>query len=390
MSGPLAGTRVLELANFTAGPLCGELLAQLGAEVIKVEPPGGEQLRRLPYRVDGTSYLFHINNAGKRCVTANIKDEHGRGLVLDLAAKCDVFIENFAPGALDRAGLGYATLRDLGEHLIYCSLNGFGSNAPFSDKRAYDTVVQGLSGLISLTGRSAKGPLKIGPSIADLMGAVACTTAVTAAIYHQRATGQGQRIEMALYDVAVWLTEEVWPGVLAAAGDGGAPTERQARDTYDAMDGLVAIAVETDEHWDALCGVLGMRGVFDGAQYGTGAGRAPWPPEVEGRLQLWAGERTAAEAAAALQEAGVPAAPVLELAQIPGDPHVRAREMVVELPVGDGGSMLMPGSPFRLSETPGAIERPAERPGQSNADIYGAVLGLSGPELETLAAQGAI
>lgn len=364
MPGALSGIRAVEFTSFTAGPLCGELLAQLGADVIKIEPPGGDGLRKLGNRIGDSSYLYHLNNAGKRSVVADIRSEAGRTFALDIIRSADVVIENFAPGVLKARGLDYEAVARVNPQIVYCSVNGFGSSGPLSNERAYDVVVQGLCGLISLSGERGGRPVKIGPSIVDMMGATVASSAVMAALYHRRRTGEGQRIDLAMYDVGAWLTAEVWP--LALAGIDTPPVGSFHRfewpqNTYDTKEGVLAIAVETDDQRTALARIVGAQPPPDGWRRGD----ANWLDEA---VAAWATERTCGDAVAICQAAGVPAAPVLELDAVVKQAHLRARNMLVEIS-GPSPAALMFGSPFKMSATPGHVSSLAEPAGTSTEAV---------------------
>jgi crotonobetainyl-CoA:carnitine CoA-transferase CaiB-like acyl-CoA transferase len=364
MTGALSGIRAVEFTSFTAGPLCGELLAQLGAEVIKIEPPDGDNLRKLGNRIDDSSYLYHLNNAGKRSVVADIRSAAGCAFALDIIKSADVVIENFAPGVLKARGLDYEAASKVNPQIVYCSVNGFGSSGPLSNERAYDVVVQGLCGLISLSGEKGGRAVKIGPSVVDMMGAAVASSAITAALYHRRRTGKGQRIDLAMYDIGAWLTSEVWP--LALNGVATLPLGNQHRfdwpqNTYDAQDGLLAVAVETAEQRTALSRILGVAPPTDGWSRGD----AKW---LDRALTDWARNKTCGDAVAICQASGVPAAPVLELDAVVKQAHLQARGMLVEV-AGRDAMALMFGSPFKMSVTPGQVSSLAEPVGASTDTI---------------------
>lgn len=392
MSGALDGVRILEFTSFTAGPLCGEFLCQLGAEVLKVEPLDGDAVRRLGYPVDGSSYLFHINNAGKRSLTVNIKTEKGRDIILQLARNADVLLENVAPGSLERLGLGYGAVSAINPRIVYCSLSGYGYTGPMAGRRSYDVVVQGLTGMVGLTGHGGH-PVKVGPSITDLMAASAAAAAITMALYHQQRTGTGQRIDMSLYDVGAWLSQEAWPSVLADGRQpplvGNAHRFLGPQNVYPAVDGPVAVAVETDEQWRRLCGLAGRPDLAGSPDLASGCDRAGSTAADEA-VGAWVRGMTVEAVVSACQSAGVPAAPYMELPAAADDPGLRGRGAVVEVRHAGAGAVRLPGSPFLMSRTPGRVTRSAERLGASNAAVLGGLLGYSAREIEALAREGVI
>jgi crotonobetainyl-CoA:carnitine CoA-transferase CaiB-like acyl-CoA transferase len=387
----LAGVRVLEVASYTAGPLTCELLAQLGAEVIKVEPPWGDHIRTVPYRVGAEPHIFHFNNAGKRCVTADVKKEAGRDLVLRLAERSDVYVENFAPGAMERYGLGYEEVRAVAPEIIYGSLNGFASVGPLSGKRAYDAMIQGLAGIVGLTG-PYETPVKVGPSVADVTSAIACATALTAAIYDQQRTGRGQRVEMAMFDLVAWLTHRVWSYLLGGERpphrDGNRDYFAAPQNLFEASDGPFVVAVESDEQWRALADLIGRRDWSEEARFRDVARRRSGQDEIDAAIQHWADGRARQEIVDACQARGIPAAPVLNLDDVVDQPQLAARGAWVELPDISGEHVLrLPNSPYRMSRSPGRIERCGEPVGASTREVY-RELGCSEQELDAWAEQG--
>ena len=361
MSAALGGIRVVEFSSYTAGPLCGSLLAQLGARVVKVEPPDGDQLRRLGNQIDGVSYLFHINNGGKQSVVADLKCAEGRAVAGELVADADVVLENFSPGTLERYGLGYASIRAANPGVVYCSVNGFGGSGPRRDQRAYDVVIQGLAGLVSLSGHDSLHPVKAGPSIVDTMGAVVATSAIIAALIHRRRTGQGQALDIAMYDVAVWLTVDAWPQLLTGKVPGpvgSASRYGQWQDLFPSADVPVVIAAHDPASREALrvlCGSADGEGMDDTA--------------LREAVRNWCAARPAAEVTARCRSAGVAVSPVLGLEEVARDPYFRQRGVIVERPTSDGTRAPISGSPLRMSRTPGVAQGFAEPVGASTEAV---------------------
>lgn len=359
MKGALEGVRVVEFSSFTAGPLCGELLAQLGADVVKIEPPGGDHLRRLAVQFGGMSYLYHINNAGKRSVVADLKQGEGRKLASDLAADADVVLENFAPGTLERYGLGYADLRRENPGLVYCSVNGFGRSGPLRNERAYDVVTQGLAGIISLTGYEAQ-PVKVGPSIVDMMGAVVGASSIIAALLHRSRTGEGQAVELAMYDVATWLTAEAWPALLSAGLPGPIGSRSRSiawQGVFATCDAYVVLAVTCAAQRAALSSMVNATGDVASDEPLTEAVRA------------WCGARLAAEVVGLARLAGIVAAPILTAADVATHPQFVERGIIVERTDCQGRRGTTLGSAFRMTQTPGVAHGFAEPVGASTDQI---------------------
>ena len=214
MKAPLSGVRVLELSAYTTGPLSARYLSNLGAEVLKVEPLKGESIRGFAYKIDGVSYIFHVHNLNKRGLAIDTMVADGKEALLDLVRKVDVLIENFAYGRMQSWGLSYEELSAINPKLVYCSLSGFGHDGPYRDMRAFDTVIQGMSGVMSLTGTADYPPTKIGVSSADNVGAAAGTMAIVGALHHRRRTGCGQHINISMHDVQGWMSSAIWAYLL--------------------------------------------------------------------------------------------------------------------------------------------------------------------------------
>ncbi|PPR59263.1 MAG: Acetyl-CoA:oxalate CoA-transferase, partial [Alphaproteobacteria bacterium MarineAlpha4_Bin2] len=261
MSAPLANVRILELSAYTTGPLAARYLSNLGAEVVKVEPLKGESVRHFAYKVDGVSYIFHVHNVNKRGVAIDSTKDRGRDLIYGLVRKSDVLIENFTFGRMHSWGLGYDDLKSINSGLIYCSLSGFGHNGPYRNMRAFDTVIQGMTGVMSLTGAADFPPTKIGVSSADNVGAAAGAIAIVAALNYKRRTGKGQHINISMHDVQGWLNSSAWPWLdtpEGAARDGNHHPAVAPQNLYETRDGLLAIEVETQTQLNAVTDLLDL------------------------------------------------------------------------------------------------------------------------------------
>jgi crotonobetainyl-CoA:carnitine CoA-transferase CaiB-like acyl-CoA transferase len=362
----LEGVVVVEVGAYGAGPLGTRFLAELGAEVIKVEPPDGDPIRHFLPNIHGVSYPYHFYNLNKRGVRLDLKSAQGRAQLRRLLARADIFLENLAPGTLEAWGLGPEALRRDFPQLVCCSVSGFGHSGPYRGLRAYDTTIQAMSAVMAMTGRPERGPTKVGLSIADLMGPTAACAAMLAALYERRATGRGQHVDIAMMDVMAWSTQSAWPAYFA---DGIVPTAIGnahpalcPHDTYATRDGRVALAVERDAPWRALVAALGAALPLP-AGLATPS-RLAQRARIDALIGAWAAERDTADAVATLQAAGVPSAPVLEIGQAVVAAHTRERSLVVEVPDASGRPMRVIQSAFRLSRTPGRMHAGGPLPGQ--------------------------
>ena len=392
--GPLAGIRVLEFASRTSVPLAGRLMADLGAEIVKIEPAKGDALRGAGQRLGDSSYLFHINNAGKRSVVIEPTDPQGRQLVLDLVAHADVFIENLAPGSLQKLGLGYEALKTANPRILYCSVNGFGERSSYGGKRALDTVVQAACGLMYMTGYSDHFPVKLGISAIDLTTATAVMAAVLAGLRERRATGVGSHIDLAMADIGVWMTQSRWPQILCAGEHpirlGNRSHASAPHDLYPTRDEVwVAIAVETQTQWQVLVELIN-RPELQAAELDDASERLRQRDRIDEAIGRWTGSQTAQAVAELCQGNGVPASVVRDLAGLASDANVSTRHMIVSLNHPAAGTVRLLGNPLALSRTPPVIAQPAPLLGQHTQEILSGWLGLPSDQIAALAAAGTI
>ena len=371
---PLAGLKVVELARILAGPWAGQILGDLGADVIKVEAPEGDDTRQWgpPFitrdGVDGTdrsAAYFHGANRGKSSVTADFRTPEGQKTVRDLIADADILIENFKVGGLAKYGLDYASLSAINPRLIYCSITGFGQTGPYAHRAGYDYIIQGMSGLMSVTGATEGQPQRVGIAVADLFTGVYSATAILAAVEHRHRTGLGQHIDMALLDVAVSVMANQAMNYLTT----GEPPTRTGNEhpnlvpyaVFDCADGWIIIATGNDSQYQRLCRVLGLDGLAHAPDYLINADR------IRNRVALTAALSAATrgwrrdDLLAALEAQVVPAGPINDMKDVFNDPQVIARGLQIDL---DG----IPGVrlPVVFSESKLAPGRPAPRLGQDN------------------------
>jgi len=374
MTAPLKGVKVLELARILAGPWAGQSLADLGAEVIKVEAPQGDDTRKWgpPFVERGediSASYFHSCNRGKKSITADFRTEEGRARVLALAAEADVLIENFKLGGLKKYGLDYDSLKAVNPGLIYCSITGFGQTGPYAHRAGYDYIIQGMSGVMSVTGAPEGQPQKVGIAVTDILTGLYSVNAILAALHLRGQTGQGQHIDMSLLDVATafmanqamnYLTTGTAPQRIGNAHQNLTPYQ-----VFDCADGYIIIATGNDPQYQRLCGTLGLDDMATAPEFLTNAARIANRDEMTRRLTEATLQRSKAELLAACEAEGVPAGPINDLAEVFADPQVQARGMQIEL---DG----VPGvrAPYRFSDAEVAMDRPAPKLGEDD-DLAG-------------------
>ena len=372
---PLEGIVVLDCSQVMAGPFCTLLLADMGADVIKVEKPqGGDETRRMgPPFINGWSAAFLAINRNKRGICLDLRAEEGRTVFKRLVERADVVVENFRPGAMDRLGLGYQELGKLKPSLIYCSISGFGQTGPYRERGGFDLVAQGMSGLMSVTGIPDGPPVKVGVPITDLTAGMYGAYGVLSAYIHRLRTGEGQLVDTSLLEAGMaytfwessvyFATGEV-PGPLGSAHRLAAP--------YQALrtkDGHVTIGAATQSTWEALCRAIGREELLDDPRFATSGHRKGLEKELAGLLEQTFGMETTHHWLKLLDAAGVPAGPINNLEQAYSDPHVRAREMLVELTDPDLGTLKNIGIPVKLSRTPGRIRHRAPSLGEHTGEV---------------------
>lgn len=407
MSGALSHIRVLDLSRVLAGPWCGQILGDLGAEVIKVEKPGaGDDTRHWgpPYIKDAEgndsreAAYFQSANRNKQSLTLDFTQPEGQRLVRELVAQCDVLLENFKVGGLAAYGLDYASLKAINPKLIYCSITGFGQTGPYAKRAGYDFMIQGLGGLMSLTGRpegeEGAGPMKVGVALTDILTGLYATVGVLAALNQREQSGIGQHIDVALLDVQVaclanqamnYLTTGVFPKRLGNAHPNIVPYQ-----DFPSADGNFILAVGNDGQFRKFCEVAGIAGLADDPRYATNKARVANRAELIPQLRQATVFKTTAQWIALLEAAGVPCGPINDLQQVFADPQVQSRGLSFDLPNALGSRTPQVASPLRLSDTPVAYHSAPPLLGQHTDALLQRVLGMSEGQIAALREAGVI
>jgi len=394
MSGPLAGVTVLELAQIMAGPTCGLMLADLGADVIKVERvPGGDDTRRMDRpSVKGESASFMAMNRNKRGIALNLKLPAAQAALKRMAARSDVVTENYRKGTMEKLGLGYEALRAVNPAIIYCSISGYGRTGPYAEKGGYDLIAQGMSGLMGVTGEAGRAPVKSGGPVCDINAGLLGALGVVSAYVHRLKTGEGQLIDTSLFEAGIqqlywqaaihFATGEV-PGPTGSAHILSAPYQ-----AFRAADGWLNIGGANQANWERMCRVLGARDWLEDPRFRSNADRMKnldaLVPLMNARLK----DRQVDDLIKALEAEGVPCGRINSIADVATDPQALAREMVVELEHPRAGRTRALGLPIKLSRTPGKVSRPAPVLGQHTREVLGE-FGFSAAEVDALVGSGA-
>jgi formyl-CoA transferase len=391
----LEGFTVLELGQVYNVPYCALLLAHLGADVIKIEPPIGEPARHRAGGQDATPFV--MLNSGKRSVRLDLKTAAGREVLLKLAARADVVVENYRAGVLDKLGLSYDILQKANPRLVVASGRGFSRRGPYKHLAAMDLTVQAMTGVMAATGFADQPPVKAGPAIADFLGGVHLLAAILAALLQREQTGQGQHVEVAMQDA---MLPALASNLGALLDSKGTLPERTGNrhgglalcpyNTYPATDGWVAIFCATDRQWLSLCDVLERPDLKTDPSLQTNPGRAKRMQEIDAIVSEWTGARQRVDCLAVLGEAGIPAAPVKSLQEVVDDEQVAASGMLRTLEHPRRGTVRVFGSPLHLADSPQPTLHVAPALGEHTRQVLHELLGASEVELDELHAQGAI
>ncbi len=396
LSGPLAGMRVLEATTTWAGPMCGCLLADFGADVIKVELPDGEISRTIPPFLPDTnppiSNMHATVNRNKRSLSLDLRKPEGRDIFLKIAALSDVVLENFRPGTMDKWGVGYDAVRKVKPDVIYTSISGFGQFGPDHDRAGYDTLAQAASGFMSLNGNREGAPVRAATALCDDLAGMHGALATLAALSHRQRTGEGQHIDVALLDSILFQSN----GMLTLAAL-GVPLQRWGNESpyampanvYACRDGHFRLAVVLDSHWKVLARLIGRPDLAENSEFALQANRFTHREEVNAIIADWCRSRSVDEVLPLFIKEGVAAAPVRTYDQAAQDPHVRERDMLQETRQADGSAVPITGPAAKFSRTPTRVRTAASALGAHDAEILHEV-GLSPADLDQLRARGVI
>jgi CoA:oxalate CoA-transferase len=391
---PLAGITVLDFGQVYQGPYATLLMAQAGADVIKIEPPQGEPLRRRAPPGKSTTFPIAMLNSNKRAITLNLKHERGRALLFRMAEKGDVLLENFAPGVMDRLGVGWSVLHEINPRLIYASGSGYGLSGPDRDNLAMDLTIQAVSGLISTTGFADGPPVKAGPAVVDFLSGIHLYAAVVTALFEREQTGQGRLVEVAMQEAAyATLTSPLHAyhdtGEVPSR-TGNASHGRVPLNVYPTRDGYVAINVAVEKHWRNLLKAMGRQELRDDPRFADNATRVAHRDEVDALVADWTRSLGKMECFALAKRHRIPLAPVREVNEVMHDRHMHERGMLKWIEHDEIGRIVVPTSPLRFHGADPVDTQPSPKLAQHNADIYGGWLGLSAAEIAELEQSGVI
>jgi CoA:oxalate CoA-transferase len=397
MTTPLAGITVLDFGQIFQGPYAGFLLAKGGADVIKIEPPGGEPLRRRVIATGGETTLpMAMLNANKRAITLNLKSPRGHELLHRMVARADVLLENFSPGTMEDLGVGYEELRKINARLIYATGTGFGISGPDRDNLAMDFTIQAASGIMSITGAPDGPPMKAGPTLVDFMGGIHLYAAIVTALFQRDRTGEGQLVEVA-------MQEAVYPSLASSydyyhrtgkqpprAGNRQAGLSSAPYNAFPTNDGWVAIHVVTEGHWQNLLKAMGREDLLNDPRFRTNTDRATNMAATEAVVTEWTTSLGKMEVAAAAKRYKVPCAPVRNAVDVMNDPHMHQRGMLQRIQHPSLGEIVVPNSPLRLHGADRVPPVPSPKLGEHNVEVYCGWLGIAETDMTALLADGVI
>jgi crotonobetainyl-CoA:carnitine CoA-transferase CaiB-like acyl-CoA transferase len=394
--GPLAGMKVVELAHIMAGPVCGLMLADLGADVIKVEKiPGGDDSRRfLPPDMDGESAAYLMMNRNKRGIALNLKTEGGKRVLKKLLTDADAVTENYRHDTMDKLGLGYESLKKVNPGLIYCAISGFGRTGPYAERGGFDLIAQGMSGLMSFTGEGpGRPPCKVGAPVTDITAGILAALGVLGAYTHKLKTGDGQIVDTSLYEAgiihtywqsAIALATGIAPGPMGSAHPLNGPYQ-----AFEASDGWFTVGAANQRNWERLLEAMESSELADDPRFKTNIDRMDNLKELEAALAPIFKTRTRSEWLERMEAAGVPGGPVMDVCEMFEDPHAQARDMIPTVHHEKLGDVKTIGLPIKLSETPGKVATGAPLFGQHTAEVLGEY-GFAEDEISALVYEGAV
>lgn len=393
---PLEGIRVLDLTRVVSGPYCTMLLGDFGADVIKVERPGGGDDTRAfapPFQGDQAAYFLSVNR-NKRSITLDLKSERGKEVLWRLVDVSNVLVENFRPGTMDRLGFGYAAVQARRPAMIYCSISGFGDTGPQKDRAGYDLIAQGEAGIMDLTGSRDGPPHKVGTSIADLVSGITAAQGILAALYAAKINGRGQQVRVSIYEaVAALLTFNA--SIYFATGN--APRRRGNEhatlvpyETFEASDGWINLGVANDDLWRRFCAVVGMEGMADDRRFARAPDRVRNRDALVPLVKAVIKQHSRDEWLKRLDEAGVPCGAIRTVAEVCNSEVLRARSMIAEMPHPSAGIVKAIKSPIHLSETPLDDYSAPPRLGEHTHEVLTELLGYTAADVDALVSAGTV
>ncbi|KUO60959.1 MAG: CoA-transferase [Alphaproteobacteria bacterium BRH_c36] len=394
MSGPLSGCRVIELAHIMAGPVAGLMLADMGADVIKVEKLNGDDTRRfVPPTINGESAAFLMMNRNKRGIVLDLKSEAGKAALKRLVESADVLIENYRLGTMEKLGLGYEQLSAINPGLIYCEVSGFGRTGPYAHRGGFDLIAQGMSGLMSITGEGpGREPVKVGAPVSDITAGIVAAMGIAAAYAHKLKTGEGQKVDTSLFEAAI--THTYWQSAIAfATGEaphamGSAHPLNAPYQAFKTADGWINIGAANQANWERTLALIGAPELNDDPRFSSNAVRIQNREILADLLNAIVQHKTTAQWLAIFEEGGVPAGPVLTITEMHADPQALHRDMIVSTQHPVAGEVRTIGHPVKFSKTPGGVEKPAPLMGQHTRKVLGEA-GFSSDEIAAMIASGA-
>lgn len=391
---PLEGIRVLDFTRAMAGPFCTMLLGDLGADVIKVEPPEGDESRHwMPPDIGGVSAYFISVNRNKRSIAIDLKKPGALEIIDRLVRISDIVVENFRPGTAEKLGIGYERLSKINPRIIYCSISGFGQYGPYRDKPGYDLIALAMSGLMDITGEPGRPPVKFGVPIADITTGIMCAVAILAALYHRERSGEGQYIDISLLDTQILILSHQALNYLATGRNperlGSAHPSIAPYQALATRDGYIVVAVGNDRLWQAFARAIGREDLLKDPRFSTNPDRVRYRDLLIGELEKTFREKTTREWLEILEKAGIPAAPVNRVGDALRDPQVLHREMVIDMEHPIIGRFKSLGTPLKMSLTPGRISRPPPLLGEQGFEILREI-GYGDDEIRSLLERGVI
>ena len=375
MGGPLSGCRVIELSHIMAGPACGVMLADMGADVIKIEKATGDDTRRsVPPDINGESAAYMMMNRNKRGIVLDLKSNGGKEILLKLVKDADVLLENYRMGTMEKLGLGYEELKKINPGLIYAEISGFGRTGPYAERGGFDLIAQGMSGLMSITGEGpGRQPVKVGAPVSDITAGILAAMGVSAAYAHKLKTGEGQKVDTSLFEAAIVHTDwqsaiafatEQSPGAMGSAHPLNAPYQ-----SFQTLDGWINIGAANQNNWEKLAGLIDAPELLNDQKFIDNSARMDNRLELEAKLNEIICKRSTHEWLAIFEEGGLPSGPVFSIMDMHKDPQTIAREMVPEVDHPIAGKIQTIGLPVKFSDTPGGVHSPAPLLGQHTLEV---------------------